>query len=52
MIPETKLDSSLPNGQFQIHGYSEPYRLDRNGNGGGIRVSSLEYPRGYTNKTN
>ena len=38
MISETKLDSSFPNGQFQIHGYSEPYRLDRNGNGGGILV--------------
>ena len=38
MISETKLVSSFPNGQFQIHGYSEPYRLDRNGNGGGILV--------------
>ena len=38
MISGTKLDSSFPNGQFQIHGYSEPYRLDRNGNGGGILV--------------
>ena len=38
MISETKLDSSFPNGQFQIHGYSEPYRLDKNGNGGGILV--------------
>ena len=38
MISETKLDSSFPKGQFQIHGYSEPYRLDRNGNGGGILV--------------
>ena len=27
MIPETKFDSSLRNGQFQIHGYSEPYSL-------------------------
>ena len=35
MISETKLDSSFPNGQFQ-KGYSEPYRLDRNGNGAGI----------------
>ena len=26
MISETKLDSSFPNIQFQIHGYSEPYR--------------------------
>ena len=28
MISERKLDSSFPNGQFQIHGYSEPYRFD------------------------
>ena len=38
MISETKLDSSFPNRQFQIHCYSEPYRPDRNGNGGGILV--------------
>ena len=38
MISETKLDSSFPNGQFQIRSYSEPYRLDRNGNGGGALV--------------
>ena len=38
MISETKLDSSFPNGQLQIHGNSEPYRLDRNGNGRGILV--------------
>ena len=38
MVSETKLDLSFPNGQFQSHGYSEPYRLDRNGNGGGILV--------------
>ena len=38
MISETKVDSSFPNGQFQIHGYSEPYRPDSNGNGGGILV--------------
>ena len=37
-ISETKLDSSFPNGQFQIRSYSEPYRLDRNGNGGGVLV--------------
>ena len=36
MISETKLDPSFPNGQFHIHGFSEPYRFDRNGNGGGI----------------
>ena len=38
MISEIKLDSSFLNRQFQIHDYSEPYRFDRNGNGGGTRV--------------
>ena len=33
-IQETKLDSSFPVSQFLIDGYSEPYRLDRNRNGG------------------
>ena len=36
MIYETKLDSSFLNRQFQIHGYSEPERFDRNRSGGGI----------------
>ena len=36
MISETKLDPSFPNGHFHIHGFSETYRFDRNGNGGGI----------------
>ena len=36
MISETKLDSSFPTEQFQIHGFSEPYRFDRDSNGGGI----------------
>ena len=36
MISETKLDESFPVGQFLIDGYSVPYRLDRDGNGGGI----------------
>ena len=38
MISETKLDSSFPKRQFHLHGFSEPYRLDRNGNNGGILV--------------
>ena len=38
MTFETKLDSSFPNGQFEIHGYSGPYRFDKNVNGGGILV--------------
>ena len=37
-IQETKLDSSFPPGQFVMDGYSEPYRLDRNRNGGGVMI--------------
>ena len=37
-IQETKLDASFPPGQFLIDGYTEPYRLDRNRNGGGVMV--------------
>ena len=42
MISETKLDASFTTGQFHIHGFSEHYRLDRNGNGGGILLYILE----------
>ena len=35
MISETKLDPSFATGQFYIHGFSERYRLDGNGNSGG-----------------
>ena len=37
MISETKIDESFPTSQFLI-GFSSPYRLDRNSNGGGILV--------------
>ena len=36
IITETKLDDSFPVDQFIISGYSKPYRLDRNRNGGGL----------------
>ena len=36
MISETKLDNSFPEGQFLIEGYSKPYRIDSNCQGGGI----------------
>ena len=36
IISETKLDPFFPTGQFHIHGFSEPYRFDRNSSGGGI----------------
>ena len=35
MISETKIDASYPKSQFNIEGYSEPYRKDRNCHGGG-----------------
>ena len=36
MISETKLDDSFPTAQFLLHGFSAPYRPDRNSKGGGI----------------
>lgn len=42
LISETKIDSSFPNSQFEIQGYSPPRRLDRNEHGGGL----LLYTRG------
>ena len=38
IITETKLDKSFPTGQFLMEGYSTPFRLDRNGRGGGILI--------------
>ena len=34
MISESKIDDSFPNSQFLLDGYSTPYRLDQNRNGG------------------
>ena len=36
MISETKFDDNFPGGKFFIEGYHTPFRLDRNGNSGGI----------------
>ena len=36
MISETKLDENFPIGQFIIEGFGVPYRVDQDGNGGGI----------------
>ena len=36
LITETKIDTSFHSAQFQINGYTAPYRLHRNSNGGGI----------------
>ena len=36
LISETKIDESFPNAQFRMNGFSEPNRIDRNSNGGGL----------------
>ena len=33
LITETKLDSSLPDSQFMIDGFRQPYRLDKKKHG-------------------
>ena len=38
VITESKLDNSFPVSQFCIEGFSPPFRLDRNANGGGILI--------------
>ena len=38
LVLETKADDSFPNGNFLIDGFSTPYRLDRNSNGGGLML--------------
>ena len=36
LISETKLDDSFPTAQFQMKGFSVPYRYDRNRKSGGL----------------
>ena len=38
VLTETKIDSSFPNSQFRIDGFSAPFRLDRNKFGGGVLI--------------
>ena len=38
MVSETKLDESFPIGQFIIEVFGVPYRVDRNGIGGGLML--------------
>ena len=38
VITETKLDDAFLLGQFYVEGFTMPYRLDRNCNGGGVIV--------------
>ena len=36
VLIEIKIDNTFPTVQFLVNGFSEPYRLDRNRNGGGV----------------
>ena len=36
MLSDTKIDDSFPKGQFLIKGFGDPFRIDRNVNGGRI----------------
>ena len=38
VVKETKLDDTFLASQFLVTGFSVPYRLDRNRNGGGIII--------------
>ena len=38
IITESKLDETFPSPQFWIDGYSPPFRVDRNKNGGGVII--------------
>ena len=38
VVTETKLDDTFLTSQFLVTGFSVPYRLDRNRNGGGIII--------------
>ena len=38
MVSETKIDDSFPIGNFLIHGFNPPYRLDRDSKGGRIML--------------
>ena len=38
MVSKTKIDDSFRIRNFLIHGFSPPYRLDRNSEGGGIML--------------
>ena len=52
-IQQTKLDSSFPTQQFTLPGYSKPYRLDRNREGGGVLIYVREdIPSKLLNKHN
>ena len=38
VLQETKIDCTYPTAQFLIEGFEQPFRLDRNKNGGGVII--------------
>ena len=50
VLVETKLDNSFPEKQFIIEGYTKPYRLDRNRNGGLLIYVRKDIPSKQLNK--
>ena len=36
LVTECKIDEFFPTAQFQLQGYSSPFRLDHNSRGGGL----------------
>ena len=42
LATEAKFDSSFPSPKFHMHGYTTPYRHDRNANGGGLLLCVRE----------
>ena len=38
VVCKTKLDETFPSSQFHMDGFSLPYRLERNRNGGGVMI--------------
>ena len=38
VLIKAKIDNTLPTAQFLVNGFSEPHRLDRNRNGGGVMI--------------
>ena len=41
MLSETKIDDSFPKGQFLIKWLGDPFRLDKNVNGGAILLEKI-----------
>ena len=53
LATECKIDDSFPTAQFNMQGYSTPFRLDRNSHGGGILLYVREdIPAKLINNTN